>query len=1014
MAEGSTRPDSTDSKLREIESSIAEGRMMLSVLRSLPPSENNEAFIVRFEELVSRLEEYKQKNIKDPVGDGLRSQLKALKAKQDKIQSILDKTASEFQNTIAAANLGGTPKTIAQGSEGLPVSAPNLLSKFETLLSETSLSANVEVPDNKNGVLQNSDGLQVDTTSNHGEEFDWSTYFNAQISELQDLIDESERFDGMVQRLASITKKACLHESTTLLVDISKRFVELRKNFDSLKESYNAVGREPNLPDALRKIQLVSFREFLLNLTRNLESTKECFFTVHHLVKAAIEENVAEGTLRNIDNSDGDQEPTSANTCIPAAYANDNEFQTKNTVQPNESEHDVENELPPELVKQHAYLAALQQRTAQEREEVSRLLKQRDQLAERLASLRTAASRTTSEDQSKSITEDLQKSFNSQSSDQTSLLQHLESKKRELDDLKAQLSILRKAEAKIASLSPILPQNFSAESQINLVNGSDDTCLTQFSRENSIKPTHGAKTRFSEKFDRDMKNVEFLDAETNTDEISSTFIEKIGSDSFHPPKTTCMNNTERLYENIREARIRREEQRSQPCRTNDMVIANGLSLENPKGQTISCGGASVATSQDRTTLATWGGSSPIPSSSSNASDSVEEEDGVSVSGSLPINSVAVISNAHQPRMQNFTSDTVNNIAVKLPKAVGRRSERRGHSCKNMIQDQNKCLHLDTKELSKLSLPQVGRSPSPPNSRKGPVCESQSDKQLEFANLSLRQGIDTPNRTISAAVNIDCEDARMSEISSNTAAERMHRLETNVSQLYQICRCLMLENAYLNSAFMQLLMQSTLPSVAPNPSQASFPNNPAMYYVSHASSDVYSMCQTMLQRQQQQLQQLSMNMNRSTDAIQPSGCFDNLHVQILNQLSQQREKIECLQFDLQHLSQQQAGLKHVTPTPVMSSLPNPLISPLDSVSQQFSNLSPGHASLNVAGDVAMKSGIFEPVIRPAPHFINPQVALPQVTLPSWSLSSSNPVLNLNPYFRGLVPPNSTHSAGLDAL
>lgn len=42
----------------------------------------------------------------------------------------------------------------------------------------------------------------------------------------------------------------------------------------------------------------------------------------------------------------------------------------------------------PEFLTQKAYLIALQQRTAQEKEEIAKLLQQRDELAGRLASLK--------------------------------------------------------------------------------------------------------------------------------------------------------------------------------------------------------------------------------------------------------------------------------------------------------------------------------------------------------------------------------------------------------------------------------------------------------------------------------------------------------------------------------------------------------------------------------------------------------------------------------------------------
>lgn len=97
------------------------------------------------------------------------------------------------------------------------------------------------------------------------------------------------------------------------------------------------------------------------------------------------------------------------------------------------------------------------------------------------------------------------------------------------------------------------------------------------------------------------------------------------------PDVTCVSdNTERLYENMREARIRLEEQRghrtvgtSPPCtEIADVLAGTGKAI-------LSGGAASVATSQDRTTLATWGGSSSTESSSGSNSIDGPAEDGIS-------------------------------------------------------------------------------------------------------------------------------------------------------------------------------------------------------------------------------------------------------------------------------------------------------------------------------------------------------------------------------------------------
>ncbi|KAF6768122.1 hypothetical protein AHF37_10855 [Paragonimus kellicotti] len=84
----------------------------------------------------------------------------------------------------------------------------------------------------------------------------WSSQFAVQVTKLNDLIEDTTRFEGMVERLLDITKRARLEEPSSFLGDILVRFGELRKSFNSLRDSYQDMSGDPQMSDELREIQV--------------------------------------------------------------------------------------------------------------------------------------------------------------------------------------------------------------------------------------------------------------------------------------------------------------------------------------------------------------------------------------------------------------------------------------------------------------------------------------------------------------------------------------------------------------------------------------------------------------------------------------------------------------------------------------------------------------------------------------------------------------------------------------
>ncbi|CAH8479723.1 unnamed protein product [Dicrocoelium dendriticum] len=237
-----------DIRMREIQASIAEGKMMLHVLKSLPSSEvtlstddfifqNNDAFILRFEELVSRLENYRtQLNNTSVSFTGLNecmqnavdvhSFIEIIKERQEKIAHLFAQTAKRFQqasesvpatNTESVSMCSGSPPTLSQSASSAPPTKIENSFNSTTPATSNCASADVSLPSLKK-----------------------SAHFSFELDRLTAFTEDAKRFEGMTGRLVDITGRAHLTEATEFLCEIRARFIELQRSFSSLRETYES------------------------------------------------------------------------------------------------------------------------------------------------------------------------------------------------------------------------------------------------------------------------------------------------------------------------------------------------------------------------------------------------------------------------------------------------------------------------------------------------------------------------------------------------------------------------------------------------------------------------------------------------------------------------------------------------------------------------------------------------------------------------------------------------------
>ncbi|KAF8561296.1 hypothetical protein P879_10303 [Paragonimus westermani] len=712
--------------------------------------------------------------------------------------------------------------------------------------------------------------------------------------------------------------------------------------------------------------QLSSFKEFLNKLDQSLESTKECFFTIYHLVKSNIEQGIADGSLYGVESGEDEEDgPAQSNTQTTVLSTSDTVnplVQQPETTSSTPLVNSVTSKVNSTLEAQKAYLALLQGQTKTERAEIERLLRQRNELAERLRTLRAAASdavephdvREHSLDTSASTQKDTNDSHQRGSCElEPALFGHLEAKRRELADLKAQLALLRQAEDRMAALhGPSTKQNGANTCQLDV--DSD----TQERQARSQRPSPAANTLIL-KTCLSKSGMQEHNQLAKNDHSTSAVTQKLDTVTFQQPEATCISdNTERLYENMREARMRLEEQRVRSTHLTSAAperLTNGLSEGVKNTAFVTCsggGGASVATSQDRTTLATWGGSSPVPSSSRSPSSGLPEEleEATSAPDSLPAFLPTQPSTNH---VEDITTNSAlhrispvkNTLSQKSTRSTERHTCLSGGLTQQPSADRH-LLHPEDNNDSLISLPQLGQSPPPPigHSRSAELHSDGNEPSNGFVYIS-ENGTEPPT--------MQSYKAATGNQLTAVGEERLQRLEIAVSQLHQISQYLVLENTQLYTAVMQLMLHAApaqLPQTLPVPLASS-----ANVLSQTSQPDTCgSLAQPLLSTQCTLLQNFLTNGQLQPPSALPLGSLhrswnpglpsqirqatqdhDQLQIAMANLMQQQ---ISCLnaQNELQRLLRQQlqhrqqlvvnTGLQSVTSNQVSSQLLSPVSNP----------------------------------------------------------------------------------------
>lgn len=762
-----------DIRVREIQASIAEGKMMLHVLKSLPSSENNDAFIHRFEELVSRLEDYRTQ-----LGDARAS---------ESVPTTITESVSR------CSCLPSDPPQSTTSAASIPSA------KMETSLNGAAPAT--------------SNSASADTSLPHLKK---AAQFSIELDKLTAFIEDAERFEGMAGRLVDITKRAHLTEATGFLCEIRARFAELQRSFSSLHETYEAIESDSNVSKELHALQASSFSDFLFKLGESLESTKECFFTIYHLVKSNIEQGMADGSLfevndikENGDTSEVDDQTAAITSPIPDNLPTSIPEDSTGKKKPPKAL--IRDSASSTLDAQKAYLATLQSQTRAEREEIDRLLKSRDELTGRLQTLQAAAvsaalntQRYEKEDANRHAAS---QDVSSTSSDQStvansnasmlsalglnqSVVDHLEAKRRELEQLKAQLALLKLAEEKMAIPDVSTPPDVLTVDPVQRVD--DAAAPLDLQIHNGHEPWKSAP-------EREKQITTSLTCESNV------------TGPTHPVdfQTTAARPTagDNLQSSIPEVGCLSSVAPAKPINPSPF----GDVKPSGEGPLYFTSRASVATSHDRTTFATWGGSSAAPSSNNSISVvAMGEED--STDAVLPLSreaSVGALLNRSVSPVPDLANRTNYGIGSLIGPPTPRSTSNDPHSS-NFVADKRTSFQHE----HSMSMPQVGTSPSP---LVNGSLECQSADSSYYAARCEASVTQNHQNGVDLAFTTGAAQGR-----PQSSDESVARLEDSVSQLYQICRYLVAEILQLNTTVTNL--QLSFSRDAPRQHDASHPGH----------------------------------------------------------------------------------------------------------------------------------------------------------------------------------------------
>ncbi|KAM7537508.1 hypothetical protein Aperf_G00000067898 [Anoplocephala perfoliata] len=767
-------------KIDEIEQNIQEGERMLSVLRKLPESEENNAQIRRFQELVRQLEDFKEryKSIEAHRLNEDEFRLDSVVDTQDQLKSII-----ELSNTVS----------VAPTSSNADVNHSNELQEPGSSSQQVNTATAASKATRRDELEQYG---QSDELSEPIDPSEWRLHHESQKRQLLNMLSQISRYQELICRLSSLVADLDMSESVSLLNDVGQRFNDVRLRLLSLQSAYETIYSLEGASDEYKASQLKDLRDFLVNLGRSLEVTKECFFTIAGIIKKGLQyQNQEEqATTQTSDEPDEPEPATSTpqtNRQMVTSATTTTSIETKSTSTVSESEH-MKNQRDMQLA-------------------ISQLAKQRDELISKLAEAKANAhsialsSKCEDSNVSKSSPSEQSLHVDRAASQQTSnslpksdapvedslpILKRLQARKEHLEELRGELhsfhfpnggegspshgsaSSNRRSISSCSAKLPAARPRISTRSNA-VVSNLDDNEISQQASFSGLEPSAPSSTP--------QKNQ--LDSVDNSD--SDAITQKCEAVTFQEPEATYLDNTERLYKSMREARIWREEHRhATDALADSSVVAtaggkatdeaddkSGGRLRNGAG-----GGLSESTScMDATVMATWGG------------DSDREEPNEDIGEEEYIEDIpSVVSSRSSRANRRFLNVSVEGDASSARESLG--------------------VRIDTQDSSGICmrLPDLGYSPSPHNGG-GTAVSRPSTAPTRTSHLHRRQ-----SSRISRSNHADSADISFSGAAGDPIikilAEKIVNLEFKVEQLVQTCNLLVTENARISSLLLSAAQQ----------------------------------------------------------------------------------------------------------------------------------------------------------------------------------------------------------------
>uniref|UniRef100_A0A5K3EPK0 PH domain-containing protein n=2 Tax=Mesocestoides corti TaxID=53468 RepID=A0A5K3EPK0_MESCO len=801
-------------KILEIERNIHEGETMLSVLHRLPESEETNAQINRFQDLVRQLEDYRDryKALEVSPTNNIESQVEALRHKHDGIKLL-------FEQSVARESLSAAKHSPSNAISG----QPREFHRHRSSPDPTQLHANSssEVGD---GSVRRAAVLSGDTPDDNDhsddgnyviEPSEWHLHYQAQTSQLSSMLSQISCFQEMVGRLSRLVIGLGMTEAATLLSDVGQRFTEVHVRLISLHKAYEALYNHENSSSEFRASQLKELRVFLITLGRSLEVTKDCFHSVADVVKRVFAGQSGDDPTQGetMPEGLGESEP-------PTSAAGPSQSEALPTNGPAREDSPSASEAS-RLLNQTTMELAL-----------ADLCKQRDDLLNQLAEVRSKSLDSAASPKGEhSDFADLalnpsapsgHHSGNQQAvapapnaepaagvvvAESLPILKRLQARKEHLEELRSELRSFSfsNSDEMEAQGTPIATSKDNAQSvpppssvptpnvSIKVPSPSPHASVTTT---NSVLATSSlANSHIPAR----RPNTQGTTSIASSD--SDAVTQKCEVVTFQEPEATYSDNTERLYKSMREARIWREEHRQQPVDSSggekDVTKGGGCNrlrngLATVPSESTSC--------MDATAMATWGGDSERDD------NDIEDDDDDAVAGEEFIEDV--------PSVVSSRSSRANKRFVTASSCSG--TDGGGNTPRD-------CLAVNTNPHESngvISLPHLGHSPSPRTGGSGGRGGGASRAAAAAAGTSTSNRLRHPPPRVIRPTRTELNGASdlvpFEQYLTRPLATKLASLEFKVEQLSQTCQLLVTENARLNSAMCVLLANQRLPPNATTP------------------------------------------------------------------------------------------------------------------------------------------------------------------------------------------------------